>query len=103
MSAPALFDLACEALEQATNLDRLSARGTIRLALKSAGLEPATLTSKQLAVVIERVLPDELKSRGVADPAGTCAALARAIAAAPAPSGPAASTPEDMFRRVRGG
>jgi len=103
VSATALFDLVCEALEVATSLDRLSARGTIRLALKSAGLEPATLTAKQLAVVIERVLPDELRSRGVTDPTGVCAALARAVAAAPAPSGPAAAAPEDMFRRVSGG
>ena len=103
MSATPLFDLVCEALEHASSLDRPSARGTVRLALKSAGLEPATLTPKQLQVVIARVLPDELRSRGVADPAGACAALERAVAAAPAPSGAAVSTPEDMFRRVRGG
>ncbi len=103
MIAAELFERVCDALEQATSLDRLSARGTVRLALKSAGLEPATLTPKQVAVVITRVLPDELSSRGVADAPAVCAALERTLAAAPAPTLAVAPTPEDMFRRVREG
>ena len=38
--ACALFDLAAERLEHHTTLNRLQARGTLRLALKLAGLEP---------------------------------------------------------------
>jgi hypothetical protein len=97
-----LFDRVCEALEQATQLDRLSARGTVRLALKSAGLESASATPKQLSVVIARVLPNELRARGVADPAEVCSVLERALGDAPAPTAPAQASPEEMFRRLRG-
>ncbi len=101
MSATSLFDCVCEALERATSLDRLSARGTIRLALKATGLESATLTPSQLAVVIARVLPDELRARGVADVPGVCAALEKSMGEAPAAAAPAGPSPEDMFRRLR--
>lgn len=102
MSAEPLFDRVSEALEKSTQLDRLSARGTLRLALKSAGLESASLTPKQLSVVIARVLPDELRARGVADPEKVCRGLERALGDAPASSAPAQASPEDMFRRLRG-
>jgi hypothetical protein len=38
-----LFDVAAEKLEPATDLNQLEARGTLRLALKSAGLRRAAL------------------------------------------------------------
>lgn len=102
MSAEPLFDRVCEALEKSTHLDRLSARGTIRLALKSAGFDSASVTPKQLSVVIARVLPDELRERGVADAASVCANLERALAEALVDTAPAAPAPEDLFRRLRG-
>jgi hypothetical protein len=100
VSAEPLFDRVCDVLERSTSLDRLSARGTIRLALKAAGLESASVTPKQFSVVIARVLPDELRARGVADAASVCANLERALAEAPA--APAQPAPEDLFRRLRG-
>ena len=102
MSAELLFDRVCEALEKSTQLDRLSARGTVRLALKAAGLESASVTPKQLSVVIARVLPDELRARGVADPEKVCSGLERALDDAPASRAPAKASPEDLFRRLRG-
>ena len=102
MSAEPLFDRVCEALEKSTQLDRLSARGTVRLALKSAGLESATVTPNQLSVVIARVLPDELRARGVADPEKVCSGLERALADAPSNGAAVHASPEDMFRRLRG-
>jgi hypothetical protein len=102
VSAEPLFDRVCEALEKSTQLDRLSARGTVRLALKSAGLDSATVTPKQFSVVIARVMADELRSRGVADPEPVCRALERALGDAPVSSAPAQASPEDMFRRLRG-
>ena len=82
--ASGLFDYAAEQLEQRTSLDRLEARGTLRLALKAAGLEPGSLTAEQLTVVFERVLPTELQTRGVDDAEATCKALAKEIATSPA-------------------
>ena len=55
-----LFDFAADRLEHHTSLDRLEARGTLRLALKAAGLEPKNLTGTQLQVVFEQVIPREL-------------------------------------------
>ena len=43
-----VFDWVCGALESATSLDRLEARGTLRLALKASGLEARTVTAEQL-------------------------------------------------------
>ena len=60
------FDRLCESLEHATTLDRLAARGTVRIGLKHAGLDPKRVTPSQLRVVIDKVLPRELESRGVA-------------------------------------
>ena len=40
--APA-FTLVCEHLERATGLDRPAARGTVRLALKEAGLDVSAI------------------------------------------------------------
>jgi hypothetical protein len=67
-----LFDYAAEGLEQRTGFDRLEARGTLRLALKSAGLDPKSLTADQLGVVFQKLMPGELKLRGVSDAARVC-------------------------------
>ena len=65
MADSATFEWVCNELEQRTSLDRLEARGTVRLSLKQAGLEPGTVTTEQMKVVLEKVLPSELDSRGV--------------------------------------
>ena len=96
-----LFDLAAERLENHTGIDRLEARGTLRIALKAAGLEPKNLTGAQLQVVFEKVMPGELESRGVSDVRDVCAAvladLARAGGAAEDAS---ATSPDEIFRRL---
>jgi hypothetical protein len=85
MAESAAFEAACTCLEQGGALDRLAARGTIRIALKQAGLEPKAVTARQLAVVLEKLLPAELASRGVASPDELCAR---------------ADTPEAVFARL---
>jgi len=75
MAESAAFDHLCLALEQKTGLDRLAARGTVRIALRHAGLEPRTVSAEHLAVVVDRLLPRELESRGCADIDFVCAAL----------------------------
>ena len=47
-----VFDRTCDELEQRTTLDRLAARGTVRIALKSAGLEVTSVDAAQMGVVL---------------------------------------------------
>ena len=99
-----LFDVAAERLERHASLERLEARGTLRIALKAAGLDPKNLTGAQLQVVFEKLMPGELDSRGVSDVRDVCTAvladLARAGGAAAVAS---ATSPDDIFRRLANG
>jgi hypothetical protein len=79
MADAAAFDWMCTRLEQETSLDRLEARGTVRLALKSAGLEARNVTPDQMKVVIEKVMGEELSRRGIADAESICARLATGL------------------------
>lgn len=103
--ATTVFDFAAEQLERRTDLDRLEARGTLRLALKSAGLDPREVTAGQMAVVVGHVLEAELRTRGVDEPAAICQALLGDLkrldpnqSAEPAPD-----SPEAIFRRLARG
>jgi hypothetical protein len=98
MADSAAFDWTCSEIEGRTSLDRLEARGTVRLALKDAGLEARTVTADQMKVVLERVLPKELASRGIQDGERICAELMPEIAALDA--GPGAETPDAVFARL---
>jgi hypothetical protein len=98
--APA-FDWVCTELERRTALDRLEARGTVRLALKQAGLDSRTLTPDQMRVVIEKVMPKELEARGIKDGEGLCRALASGVSSVASTAG-GAESPEDVFRRLAG-
>lgn len=94
------FDLVCNQIEARTSLDRLAARGTVRIALKQAGLDSRSVTPEQMAVVTEKVLADELASRGIAGSAALCgeiAAKARRLA-----GGTSSETPDAVFRRLGG-
>ncbi len=101
MSESVVFERTCNELMQATSFDNLSARGTVRLALKSAGLNPREVTTAQMLVVVKRVLPGELKARGVQEPDVVCSAIAGRIAGiTPEKQG---ESVEDVFRRLGGG
>jgi hypothetical protein len=52
MADSAAFEAACTRLEESGALDRLAARGTIRLVLKAAGLEPKGVTARELVVAV---------------------------------------------------
>lgn len=80
-SAPA-FELTAELLIAATGIDALAVRGTVRLALKSAGLDPAGITPAQMGVVLRSVLPAELTRRGVADAEAICSRIGERLARA---------------------
>lgn len=76
---PTLFELGAELLEQHSPLDRLEARGTLRIALKASGLDAKSVALAQLRVVFEKVMPAELEKRGVADAAAVCATVIEAV------------------------
>jgi hypothetical protein len=98
-----LFDLAAEHLERQTSLDRLEARGTLRLALKQAGLDPNGLTLEQLGVVFARILPGELQTRGVDGAASLCDAVMKSVANSPeALAQDRSGNVDEVFRRLGG-
>jgi hypothetical protein len=94
------FELACESLERMTTLERLEARGTVRLALKAAGLEPRSVTPAQMGVVVDKVLPGELTARGVENGAEVCASLGTQLAGMASTA--AEDAPEAVFARLGG-
>ena len=96
-----IFDLVSQALERRSDLGKLEARGTVRLALKEAGLDARAVTREQMEVMLTRVMPRELRCRGIADPEPLCEAI-RAELAQTASDGDAATqdSPEAIFRRL---
>lgn len=101
--ATTLFDIAAERLEESTDMDRLAARGTLRLALKEAGLDVENLSVPQLRAVFEKLMPNELDMRGVANPAATCKAVMDDIASAASTADLATSkSPDEIFKRLGG-
>jgi hypothetical protein len=94
------FSTLCEELESSSTLDRLEARGTVRLALKQAGLEAGTVTASQLVVVVEKIMPDELRTRGIDEADSVCAQLVTSLKAMPDEEG--SESPEAVFKRLGG-
>lgn len=79
MSNSGVFDWVCVGLEEATQFSSIEARGTVRIALKKSGLEAGSVSAAQMQVVVKRVLPDELRRRGVEDSQTRCDVLATAL------------------------
>lgn len=100
MPTSAVFEYVCEQVEQRTSFNRLEARGTVRIALSVAGLDPDAVTPAQMGVVIARTLPHELTTRGIADVAALCRTIASGLAGIQ--SGPARASTDDVFRRLGG-
>jgi len=96
--APA-FDFVCDSLEQLTSMSRLQARGTVRLVLRTAGLEPHRVTAQQLVVVVERLLGAALRTRGIEDDALICSRLKERLLAHDFPTEPTHDSPEEILRR----
>ena len=94
------FDWLCGALERVTSLSRLEARGTIRLALRSAGLDARSVTTEQLGVVVKKVLPQELVARGIAGDASICEQLCAGLVAAGIDAQDTVESPESIFQRL---
>jgi hypothetical protein len=101
--ADTVFDFVAEKLEQATDFDKLEARGTVRLALKQAGLDAKTTTNEQMTVVLQKVLPAELRTRGIDGPDAVCDGIAQALKSFDGGSAGDDQSPEAVFKRIGGG
>ncbi len=98
----AAFEWTCKELERSTSLDRLEARGTVRIALKQSGLDVRAVTPEQMKVVIEQVLPGELRARGVGDGDALCATLAQRILGQDLGLTRPDQSPDKIFERLGG-
>jgi hypothetical protein len=96
------FDHLCSILESNTSLDRLEARGTVRLTAKCGGLDARKATADQLCVLVEKLLPAELESRGVEGSETVCAQALEGLRSLALDAG-GAETPETIFDRLGGG
>jgi hypothetical protein len=102
--AASIFDFVSEELERHSGLEKLEARGTVRLALKAAGLDPRTVTTVQMVAMLEKVMPNEMRTRGVENGEQLCQAIATRLKAAhPSTDAPAPESPESIFRRLARG
>ena len=93
MTEAALFDWAAEALQRASSLNRLEARGALRLALKRVGLDPGSLTRQELTSLLRGPLVKDLEERHLQDADGICRSIlgelssARLVGALQGPAG----------------
>lgn len=100
MSDSHAFVFVCDEIERSTPFDRLEARGTVRLALKDAGLESKSVTPAQMVVVLTQLMPNELEKRGVADAARLCNSLRSRLETLPTEA--VSEAPEAVFARLGG-
>jgi hypothetical protein len=102
MAESSAFERVSAEIEKATDLNRLEARGTLRLALKTAGLDAGSISVAQLQVVFEKVMPGELSKRGVSNAASVCEAVMREVKTFAQHDTADKSQPEAVFRRLGG-
>ncbi|MEO1482505.1 MAG: hypothetical protein AAFU77_10400 [Myxococcota bacterium] len=67
MAGSAVFRWLCEELEKRTQLNRLQARGAVRLLLRDAGLEARSLNPVQASALVRKRLRPALERQGVSD------------------------------------
>ena len=101
MSESTPFEFVCGEIERATSLTSLEARGTVRIALKAAGIEARTATPAQLKVILEKLIPGELKKRGCEDAEGLCKGINTKLVGQKFDS-VGAESPEAVFARLGG-
>jgi hypothetical protein len=98
-----LFDAAAGFIEARSGLDRLESRGTLRITLKNAGLDPNKVTPAELRVVFEKRMPGELEKLGVADAETIAQAVWSEIARCPeAENAGSDGNVDGTFRRLGG-
>ena len=100
MAESAAFGCLCDFLEAETPLDRIESRGTLRIALRKAGLAPRDASSRQLIVVVEKLLRDELEARGVKGAEALCQQAVRRLQSLNEDA--RTNSPQSVFERMAG-
>jgi hypothetical protein len=102
--AESVFAFVAEKLDQGSGLDILEARGTVRFALKSAGIVAAReVNAEEMTVVLLKVMPAELRALGVENADSLCEEIVRSLKDFHSESGNAeSSSPEDVLLRLSG-
>ena len=99
--AGSLFEFIAAKIEGRTGLDKLEARGTLRIALKEAGLDSRGVTTEQMSVMLQKTMPAELVARGIEAAEGLCLELVTALEANSfGEPRDAPESPEEVFRRL---
>jgi hypothetical protein len=73
------FTIVADRLRELSELDRLEARGTIRLAFKKAGVDVACFGLEDLQAIFATIMPEELEIRGCEDTRGICDAIIQSL------------------------
>lgn len=94
------FEFVCERLETISKISRIEARGTVRLALREVGKNPAYISPQDMQTILTKVLPRMLQSRGLKDAAQICNEVARQLSQAKLSSGATYLDPADVFARL---
>jgi hypothetical protein len=92
------FSFACGELERLTQWTREQARGTVRLALREAGLSASAVRAREMQVVFERLMPKELASRRVENGEQLCADIGQRVGAVQDDA--RVDTPDAVFARL---
>lgn len=79
MTRMTAFEYVCQEVQRDTGMTDAVARGTVRLAVKEAGLDPDAVGSGQMVVVVEKLLPQELASHRIEGAAELCSRLAQGL------------------------
>jgi hypothetical protein len=102
MADSAAFTWVCDQLQRATPLSEIEVRGTVRLALKQAGLEARSVSGAEMAVLLTKVMPLELQQRAVGNATQVCEDLTARIQREHFAEAPDAKSVESVFRRLGG-
>jgi hypothetical protein len=102
MSTSPVFEWVGAALQEHTSLQAAQARGSLRLALRAGGLDAANVTVSEMVAVLDRLLPEQLRKAGVANPPSVCLKLSIGLKSRHFDEDEAVRKPEAFFRRVLG-
>jgi hypothetical protein len=91
------FTLVADRVSELSQLDRLEARGTLRIALKRAGVDAKHLELDEVAAIFSTIMPEELEARGCSDSAAICDAIIQSLEG-DAPESASRSRDETMRR-----
>jgi hypothetical protein len=92
------FEAVQAELMKSANMERYAAKGAIQLALMDAGLEAGNVTSSQMKVVVEKLLPKQLQSQKVANVPSLCERIRDALSLLG--DDVRADSPDKVFQRL---